>query len=102
MAFAFIQEWRDAVPGTSNYDAIGSKLDVKNNPPEGLVVHTAGRDSNGIFRTFSIWESREQGQRFQEERLMPIVQERMQQQGGGEMRPPDVVDMYELHDYIHP
>jgi hypothetical protein len=49
MAVAFIQEWKNAAPGTSNYDAVGAKLDARNNPPEGLIAHTAGRDSNGVF-----------------------------------------------------
>lgn len=101
MATAFIQEWKDAAPGTSNYDAISAKLDVQNNPPEGLIAHTAGRDSNGVFRIFDIWESPEQAKRFQEERLTPIVQEAMQQPGG-DMTPPDTVDMYELYDFVHP
>ncbi len=29
MAVAFIQEWRNADPGTDNYDAIASKLDAQ-------------------------------------------------------------------------
>jgi hypothetical protein len=102
MAVAFIQEWKNAAPGTSNYDAIAAKLDVESNPPEGLVAHTAGRDSNGVWRIFSIWQSREQAQRFNAERLMPIVQEMMQQRGADDMAPPDTMDVYELHDFIHP
>ena len=102
MAVAFIQEWKSAAPGTSNYDAIGAKLDVQSNPPEGLVAHTAGRDSSGVWRIFSIWQSREQAQRFNEERVMPIVQEMMQQRGADNMSPPDTMEVYELHDFIHP
>jgi hypothetical protein len=101
VAIAFIQEWSNAAPGTDNYDAISEKLDAQNNPPEGLIAHTAGRDSNGVFRIFDIWESREQAQRFQDERLMPIVQEVMQQ-SSGDTPPPDMVDMYELHDLVRP
>jgi hypothetical protein len=100
MAVAFIQEWKEAGPDTRNYDAIAAKLDVPNNPPDGLIAHTAGKDSNGAWRIFDIWESREQAQRFQDERLMPIVQEQMQQ--NDDMTPPDVVDMYDLHDLVHP
>jgi hypothetical protein len=100
MAVAFIQEWRDAAPGTSNYDAIGAKLDARNNPPEGLIAHTAGRDSNGTFRIFGIWESREHAQRFQEDLVMPIVQEMSQRRE--DMSPPDTVDTYELHDFFRP
>jgi len=101
MAYAFFQEWKDAAPGTDNYDAIRAKLDADNNPPEGLIAHTAGRDSNGVWRIFDIWESREQAQRFQEERVMPIVQEMTERQPGT-MTPPSVVDIYELHDFVHP
>jgi hypothetical protein len=101
MAIAFIQEWKNSAPGTGNYDAVGEKLDARNNPPEGLIAHTAGRDSNGVFRIFDIWESREQAQRFQEERVMPIVQE-MMSQGREDMSPPDTMDTYELHDLIRP
>jgi hypothetical protein len=98
MAVAFIQEWRDAGPGTDNYDAIAAKLDAENNPPEGLIAHTAGRDSSGVFRIFDIWETREHVQRFQEERIMPIINELMQQRD--DMTPPDVQETYELHDVI--
>jgi hypothetical protein len=101
VAIAFIQEWRDAAPGTSNYDAISERLDAQSNPPEGLIAHTAGRDSNGVFRIFDIWESLEQAQRFRDERLMPIVQEVMQK-SGGDPTPPDTVDMYELYDFFRP
>ncbi|HEY2259431.1 MAG TPA: hypothetical protein VGH45_06945 [Solirubrobacteraceae bacterium] len=101
MAVAFLQEWKDAAPGTENYDAISAKLDVHNDPPPGLIAHTAGRDSNGVWRIFDVWESREHAQRFQDERLMPIVQEVMQQ-ASGDASPPDTVDLYELHDFLHP
>jgi hypothetical protein len=32
---------------------------------------------------------------------MPIVQEMMSQRGD-DMSPPDTMDTYELHDFIHP
>jgi hypothetical protein len=101
MAFAMLQEWKDATPGTEIYDAVNKKLDAERNPPEGLIAHTAGRDSNGVWRIFDIWESREQAERFQADRLMPIVQE-MMQQAGGDARPPDTMDLYELYDLQHP
>lgn len=101
MAFAMLQEWKDAAPGTETYDAVSKKLDAKNNWPEGLLAHTAGRDSNGVWRIFDIWESREQAERFQADRLMPIVQEVMQQPGA-DAGPPDAMDVYELYDLQQP
>jgi deoxyhypusine synthase len=71
---------------------------VQNNPPEGLIAHTAGRDSSGVFRIFDIWETSEHAQRFQEERIMPIINELMQQRD--DMTPPDVQETYELHDVV--
>jgi hypothetical protein len=98
MAVAFIQEWRNADPGTDNYDAIASKLDAQSNPPEGLIAHTAGRDANGVFRIFDIWDTRDHAERFQQERIMPIVNELMQQRDN--VTPPDVQETYDLHDLI--
>ena len=98
MAVAFIQEWRKAAPGTDNYDAVAAKLNAQSNPPEGLIAHTAGRDANGVFRIFDIWETREHAERFQQERIMPIVNELMGQRDN--MTPPDVQETYELHDLI--
>lgn len=98
MAVAFIQEWRNADPGTDNYDAIASKLDAQSNPPVGLIAHTAGRDGKGVFRIFDIWETREHAEQFQQERLMPIVNELMQQRDN--VTPPDVQETYELHDLL--
>jgi hypothetical protein len=101
VATAHIQEWRGAATGTSNYDAISEKLELRDNPPEGLIAHSAGRDSSGVFRIFEIWESREQAQQFLDKRLTPIVQETMQH-SSGDATPPDKVDMYELHGFFRP
>ncbi len=98
MAVAFIQEWKDATSGTRNYDLVAPKVDAESNKPEGLIAHTAGRGSNGVWRIFDIWESREHAERFQEERIMPVVHELMQQ--NSDMRPPDLIDTYELHDLV--
>ena len=98
MAVAFIQEWRDSSPGTDNYDMVASRLDAANNPPEGLIAHTAGKDGSGVWRVFDIWESAEQAERFREERLMPVVREMMEERP--EAAPPDVADTYELHDLV--
>ncbi len=61
-----------------------------------MIAHTAGRDANGVFRIFDIWETRDHAERFQHERIMPIVNELMQQRDN--VTPPDVQETYELHD----
>lgn len=39
-AYSGVEECRSR---HTNYDAISEKLDVDNNPPEGLIAHSAGR-----------------------------------------------------------
>ena len=100
---AFVQEF-SADPGdrsTANYDAVAARLgDVR---PDGLLIHTAGFDDDaGVFRVFDVWESQEQGQRFTDEQVMPIVNELMAGQPEGSGGPPQRQTYYELHDLIRP
>ena len=99
MAYAFIQEFntRDDDRSTTNYDAVSERVDVASNPPDGLIVHTAGWDEdNGVFRIFDVWESREHADRFWQERLQPILDELMPQAEGA--TPPDREGRYDLYD----
>jgi hypothetical protein len=101
MAVALIQEFK--LQGddrtTTNYDAVQERLNARDNPPEGGIFHTAGFDEEaGVFRIFDVWETREQGERFINERIMPIIQELGG--GGSDLRPPDREGRYELHDVM--
>jgi hypothetical protein len=99
MSVAFVQEFKiDADDrSTTNYDTIRDQLNVEGAPPEGLIVHTAGFDDGaGVFRIFDVWETREQAERFQQDRLMPIVEKMMATRD--DATPPDRQDYYELHD----
>ncbi len=40
MPVAVIQEWAEGGHDTTNYDAITEHMGVRENPPEGLIVHT--------------------------------------------------------------
>jgi hypothetical protein len=63
--------------GALQYDAVRAKLDIANDPPDDLILHSAGELEGPpfqIFKTFQIfnlWESREQADRFNRERLQP-------------------------------
>ena len=101
MAVAFIQEFK--IQGddrsTTNYDTINERLNTRNDPPEGGIVHTAGFDEDaGVFRIFDVWETREHGERFIRERLMPIVEELMASRS--DATPPERQGWYELHDLM--
>ncbi len=98
MAVAFVQEFDPGDRSTTNYDAISARLNAKDDPPDGVIIHTAGFTGDGRFRIFDVWESREHLQRFLEDRLMPIVQELT----AGQDLPQPREDIYELHDLFEP
>jgi hypothetical protein len=101
MATAFVQEFAivDGDTSTTNYDAVAEELGHA--APDGLVVHTAGFDHDRcVFRIFDVWESREVGQRFMDETLMPIIERMAAERGADEFRPPDTESWYEIHDMI--
>ncbi|WP_205697558.1 hypothetical protein [Conexibacter sp. SYSU D00693] len=81
---------------TSNYDAIGARLRIDEDPPAGLVVHAAGF-SGDTFEIVEVWESAEHADRFARERLMPAVTAVV---GDGGVNP--TTRTYELHDLVVP
>jgi hypothetical protein len=101
MAVVFVQEF--SIQGddrtTTNYDAIAERLDARANPPAGLIVHTAGFDEEaGVFRILDVWETEEHGRRFQDERVMPLVEEIVFASDTPAM--PSRDGYYALHDVI--
>jgi predicted Zn-dependent protease with MMP-like domain len=75
MAIAYVQEFeiKDGDTSTTNYDAVNAALNLQG-APEGLLIHTAGFDLDaGVFRIFDVWETREHGEKFIEERLGPVA-----------------------------
>ena len=104
MAVAYVQEF-PIVAGdlsTTNYDAVARELNLSG-APDGLIVHTAGFDqTDGVFRIFDVWESREQGERFIREQLNPIIERFMANPpGDAEFTPPALESWYELHGELH-
>jgi hypothetical protein len=96
MAVAIVQDWIEPETdrSTVNYDAISAKLQQQE-MPEGLRVHSAGFTGNG-FRIFEIWDSKEQFDRFLEDRLLPMI---MEQEANQSPTPPTTL-VYELHNYM--
>ncbi len=84
--------------GSDQYDQVQAVIKPKENPPEGLIVHTAGQKQDGGMRIFDVWESEQAYTSFREERLMPAVKEVL-----GEIpdEPPDI-EIYELHEVVQP
>ena len=103
MAIAYLQEFeiKDGDTSTTNYDAVAAALDLKD-APDGLLIHTAGFDHDaGVFRIFDVWETREQGEKFINERLSPIIEPMVAaaaQSADNDLAPPSREAWYELHD----
>lgn len=100
MAVAYVQEFeiQGGDTSTRNYDEVVAKLNLQE-APDGLIVHTAGFDTDaGVFRIFDVWETREQGQRFIDEQLNPVIGPLAA--AGGDFAPPTRDGWYELHDVM--
>ncbi|MEA2369496.1 MAG: hypothetical protein QOH38_2214 [Thermoleophilaceae bacterium] len=96
MAIVMIQDTPAPAPDMEMYDRVNEVLGVDDNPPDGLIVHTASKTDDGMV-IVDVWESREAFDRFSEERLMPAIREVM----GGD--PPEGgadVQSYEVHHLV--
>jgi hypothetical protein len=96
MAVAVVQDWveEETDRSTTNYDAVSERLQAQDEPPAGLLVHTAGFTGHG-FRIFEVWESRDDYERFFNERLMPLIQD----VASDDDRQPQQT-IYELHNFM--
>jgi hypothetical protein len=80
-----------------DYDALNEKMG-KTDPPDGLIVHTVTPIDSGGIRVMDVWESQEQLERFEEERIMPAAREIWGEPSG----PPARRDIVEVHDLWRP
>ncbi len=56
------------------YEQISAKMGTDQDPPAGLIVHTAG-DAQGMWQVVDVWESESAKERFEQDRLMPAIVE---------------------------
>ena len=56
----------------ANYDAAHAVMEIDTDPPEGMIVHSAGPVDGG-WGVIDYWESREAFDKFVQERLMPLL-----------------------------
>jgi hypothetical protein len=82
------------------YQQVEDKLDVENNPPDGLIVHTASV-VDGKLKIVDVWESEEDAQRFGQERLGPAIESVVGPEMAGPPRP-DQVSIYEIKAMVKP
>lgn len=60
-------------PSRSTYDGVSARLGLAENPPAGLLMHTASELDSGRVRIVDIWESEHAMQSFSRERLHPAL-----------------------------
>lgn len=94
MAMVLIQDLDQST--LEQYDQVNEKLGVDDDPPAGLLIHTASERGGGV-RIVDVWESEDAWQRFREERLMPAVIEVFGEQAG-----PPQQETHETHHVIKP
>ena len=100
MAVAYVQEFAIADRSTTNYDWV--KDQIGEGPFDGLICHTAGFDDDaGVFRILDVWESREQGERFLDGHVQPLIEQGPSAFPNPDSFTPPTRDLfYELHDVI--
>jgi hypothetical protein len=94
---AIIRIIRPPMVTAETYDAVNAKAGVKENTPEGLLIHTAG-EVDGQWQIVDVWDSEEHARRFDEERLAPAIEAVV---GSAPPGPPPRT-VYELHNVIRP
>ncbi len=73
------------------------KTEIGEDQPEGLVLHLVVKRDNGL-RHFNVWESRQQWERFQQERVTPAVTKVLSAVGVAEPPPRPSAHEMELID----
>ncbi len=83
----------------AQYDEVISRIRFHDEPPEGLVVHTAAVTAEGRMRIFDVWKSLESHDRFAEDRLRPALAEVV---GEGYAENGGYRQVHELHSLVQP
>jgi hypothetical protein len=83
--------------GTEAYDEIAALIGAREDPPAGLILHTAGM-VDGSMQIMDVWETAEDADVFDRERVGPAVTQVMGPMGG----PPPGLKIYELHEIVQP
>lgn len=93
-----MQTWAfvsDVPISREQYDRLDKELG--SDKPEGLIVHAAGESGSGV-RIIDVWESKQQFERFQSERLGPAMRKvgiEVPTNGGGDN--PNVMQEMSVH-----
>lgn len=96
MPISRYQESREAT--IESYDAVNRRLNMENNPAEGLLSLAVAPMEGGGLRFWEVWESEGHMNRFEEERLLPAMREEFGEVPGEAPQS----QIAELHYYLGP
>jgi hypothetical protein len=99
MAIGRINRFPEGI-GAEQYDAVTAKMGLSNEPPEGMIFHSAG-ELEGRFQVFNVWETSEHADRFVRERLRPAQVAVMGEERVAAMPDAENVDVA-IHNYVIP
>ncbi len=99
MAVGIINRFPEGV-GADQYDAISGEMGIENEPPEGMIFHSAG-ELEGRFQVFNVWETPEHAERFVTDRLRPAQVEVIGEERLAELPDAEIVQV-EIHNYFIP
>jgi hypothetical protein len=92
--------WPPEIPaGPQMYDAVTGAIGLEGDPPEGLIFHWAG-EVDGQWTITDVWESREDFDRFREQRLFPAIEQVSGMDPAAEGGPQPEVSEFAVHSYF--
>jgi hypothetical protein len=80
-------------------EAVSSQMGVRDDPPDGLVVHVMTETADGVH-VVDVWESVDQFTRFRDARLLPAMGQVMESAGIAMPDPPPEPEITEAHDLV--
>ena len=93
MATGMLIEFNDM--DEKRYERVNELLGLYQNPPKGLLLHSAGPIPGG-WRVFDMWESKEAFQQFFNERLQNVLRQ------AGATAPPTRQEFFPIHNAYAP
>lgn len=90
---------QDLPVGREDLEAVSTEMGVRDNPPDGLILHTFTLTSEGVH-VVDVWESSAHYDRFRDERLMPAMGKVMAQRGVPLDGPPPTPTLVDAFDVI--
>lgn len=90
---------QDLPAGREDIEAVSAEMGARENPPEGLILHTFTVTPEGVH-VVDVWESAAHYDKFRQERLMPALAKVMTARGVPMDGPPPAAQMVEAFDVI--